>query len=347
MEADVYKTAKGGSSMRLWKKGLSTVVGAGMMTALIAGTAMAAEERTKISEITLNVESSIEAGSDGGDVVVTAEGSNYDVTDVEIVNDDGDWVDGSAPKVEVTLEADDDYYFGSMSSSRVDLKGDDAKYVSSHREDSSSTLIVSIRLDELVGSLEIENVYWEDDNSPIAHWETTDGARSYQVRLYRGSSSIGETVTTTDTTYNFASRITREGEYYFKVRAVNSNSKKGEWYEADYIYVDEEMLDDIKNGTYGGGTSSSPTPSAPAGGWIQDHIGWWYRNSDGTYPTNGWMQINGAWYCFDSVGYMRTGWIEAGGAWYYCDAVNGNMLVNTRTPDGYYVDSNGVWIQNR
>ena len=334
--------------MKLWKKGLSTVIGASLMTAMIAGTAMAAEERTKISEITLNIDSSIEAGSDSSDVTVTSEGANYEVTDVEVINDDGEWVDGSAPKVEVTLEADSDYYFGSMSSSRVDLKGDDAKYVSSHREDSSSVLIVTIRLDELVGSLEIEEVHWEDDNSPIARWESTDGAKSYQVRLYRGSSSVGETVTTSDTTYNFASRITREGEYYFKVRAVNSSSKKGEWYEADYIYVDEEMLDEIKGGAYGsGGTSSAPVTGTPAGGWVRDNVGWWYRNADGTYPTNGWLFINNAWYCFDSIGYMRTGWIQSGNAWYYCDAVNGNMLVNTRTPDGFYVDANGVWIQGR
>lgn len=338
--------------MRLWKKGLSVAAGVSLMTALAAGTAMAAEEREKISDITLNIESSIEAGSDGGDVNVTAEGGNYEVSDVEIINDDGDWVDGSVPRVEITLEADSDYYFGSMSSSRVDLNGDDAKYVSSHREDKMSTLIITIKLDELVGSLEIEDVNWESEDSTTARWEQADGGKSYQVRLYRGSNSIGETVTTSDTRYNFASRITREGEYYFKVRAVNSNSKKGDWYESDYIYVDEQMLDDIKAGAYGtsnsgsGGTTSAPG-NAATGAWQRDNVGWWYRNANGTYPTNGWLYINGAWYCFDSVGYMRTGWIQAGNAWYYCDAVNGNMLVNTRTPDGYYVDGNGVWIQGR
>ena len=42
---------------------------------------------------------------------------------------------------------------------------------------------------------------------------------------------------------------------------------------------------------------------------------------------------------------MRTGWIQSGNAWYYCDTSSGAMLTNTRTPDGYYVDANGVWIQ--
>ena len=120
----------------------------------------------------------------------------YSVTDVDVINDDGEWVSGDVPRVEITLEADDDYYFASMSSSKVKLKGDDATYVSSHREDSSSTLVITIKLDALEGSMEIENVAWENDDSPIAIWDEAAGAKSYQVRLYRDSSSVGEAVTT-------------------------------------------------------------------------------------------------------------------------------------------------------
>ncbi|MDD3251479.1 MAG: hypothetical protein PHV18_02845 [Lachnospiraceae bacterium] len=339
--------------MRLWKKGLSVMMGAGILAALLAGTAFAAESRTKISSVTLTVDSAIETGDDSGDVTVTTDAGTYSVSDVNIVNDDGDWTAGDTPRVEVTLEADDDYYFVSMSSSKVKLKGDKASYVTSHREDSSSTLIVTIKLDELEGSMEIDEVSWQDDNSPIADWEDADGAKSYQVRLYRGSSSVGESVTTTNSYYNFASKITREGEYYFKVRAVNSNSKKGDWFESDYIYVDEQALARITSGTYNGttndasGTANAPNSSTSTAQWKQNNIGWWYVFADGTYPTNGWLQINNVWYCFDSVGYMRTGWIQAGNAWYYCDTKSGGMLTNTRTPDNYYVDANGVWQQGR
>ena len=170
-----------------------------------------------------------------------------------------------------------------MAKSKVSLKGDKATYVSSRREDSSSTLIITVKLDDLEGTMEIDNVSWENDNSPIATWETTSGAVSYQVRLYRGSSSVGSAVTTSSEYYNFASSITREGEYYFKVRAVNSNSKKGDWYESDYIYVDEEMLANIKAGNYTtGNTSSGSTANTPGGStrqaaWVKDSVGWWYR----------------------------------------------------------------------
>ena len=63
------------------------------------------------------------------------------------VNDNGEWSSGDVPQVAITLEADSDYYFGTMSSSRVKLRGDDAKYIKSRREDSSSTLIVTIKLE--------------------------------------------------------------------------------------------------------------------------------------------------------------------------------------------------------
>ena len=197
--------------MMLWKKGMRVVAGAGILAAVFAGTAMAAEERTKITSIELIIDSDVQVGDESGDVSVTTNGSNYSIEDVEIVNDNGEWSSGDVPQVAITLEADSDYYFGSMSSSRVKLRGDDAKYIKSRREDSSSTLIVTIKLDELEGSLDIEDVAWENDDSTTARWEKSAGGNSYQVRLYRGNSSVGETVTTTNTSYNFADRITREG----------------------------------------------------------------------------------------------------------------------------------------
>lgn len=52
---------------------------------------------------------------------------------------------------------------------------------------------------------------------------------------------------------------------------------------------------------------------------------WWYANDDGSYAANGWHQINNVWYYFDN-----SGW----------------MLANTTTPDGYFVNADGAWVQN-
>lgn len=72
-------------------------------------------------------------------------------------------------------------------------------------------------------------------------------------------------------------------------------------------------------------------------GWKQNDIGWWYRQVDGTYPSDSWKNINKKWYYFDDNGYMvEDSWVEN----YYLGS-DGAMLVNTITPDGHYVLDNG------
>lgn len=87
-----------------------------------------------------------------------------------------------------------------------------------------------------------------------------------------------------------------------------------------------------------------PAP-APMGAWVMDSVGWWYRNADGSYPTNTSMVIDGRTYRFDGRGYMRTGWVLDGGAWYYHDA-SGAQLTGWVLVDGswYYLHGSGVWV---
>ena len=90
---------------------------------------------------------------------------------------------------------------------------------------------------------------------------------------------------------------------------------------------------------------------------------------DGMKVRHQWEQVNGRWYAFDEQGYlktgffydagydgwfyvdenagMQTGWSQINGKWYYfkdvSDGTRGIMLRNQKTPDGYFVDENGVW----
>lgn len=77
-------------------------------------------------------------------------------------------------------------------------------------------------------------------------------------------------------------------------------------------------------------------------GWKKDQTGWWYRNDDGSYTVNNWQYIGGQWYYFSENGYMATGWIDWSGKQYYCDTTEGYMFVNTWTPDGYEVGTDGA-----
>ena len=90
----------------------------------------------------------------------------------------------------------------------------------------------------------------------------------------------------------------------------------GTWY---YLNADGSMAKDTWIGTYYVDASGAWVIE----GWQNSGYGWWYQRANGTYPHNEWEIINGIWYYFDENGYM---------------------LADTTTPDGYYVDVNGAWV---
>lgn len=57
----------------------------------------------------------------------------------------------------------------------------------------------------------------------------------------------------------------------------------------------------------------------------------------------GWVKDNGSWYYLDKSGAMTTGWFTVSGKWYYAYS-SGALAVNTTTPDGYTVNTNGEWV---
>ena len=69
--------------------------------------------------------------------------------------------------------------------------------------------------------------------------------------------------------------------------------------------------------------------NAFAGVWTTDSGGWWYRYYNGSYPSSKWLWIDG-----NSDGVSEC---------YYFDS-RGYLVTNGRTPDGYYVDSDGKWV---
>ena len=140
---------------------------------------------------------------------------------------------------------------------------------------------------------------------------------------------------------------------------VTKDSQKG------YRNVEQGVITGASNQTVNDGYSH----------WMKDAKGWWLRFSDGTWPMADrtgayhWEKINGRWWAFDETGYaktgwlkdedyggwfymdpehgMQTGWVRLNGVWYYfnpiSDGKRGIMYAGQRTPDGYYVDKNGVW----
>ncbi len=210
--------------------------------------------------------------------------------------------------------------------------------------------------------LETPGVWWEDTK---AEWDEIEDAYQYEVKIYRDGYRV-DTVKTKSTKLECRSRMDRSGEYTFQVRARarsgSSSFYHSEWSEESESYVvDETMAEKNKNlsqnsedkvyipsGASGPGDAVGQDPSGTTGtsqtGWQKDNVGWWWLDTDGTYPVSQWRYISDLWYFFDESGYMKTGWVSWNGVWYYCDA-SGAMLTNTTTPDGFYVDANGICQQ--
>lgn len=75
-------------------------------------------------------------------------------------------------------------------------------------------------------------------------------------------------------------------------------------------------------------------------GWQYINNKWYYLDGSGAMLT-GWQNINNRRYFLDNSGAMLMGWQNIGGQYYYFDAT-GALVTNTTTPDGYWLDENGV-----
>lgn len=85
------------------------------------------------------------------------------------------------------------------------------------------------------------------------------------------------------------------------------------------------------------------TPSSQEAKWIKNATGWWYRNSNGSYPKSQWQLIGGKWYLFDSKGYMLTGWQEVKGTWYHMNNSGAMQIGWIKLGENwYYLHTNGA-----
>lgn len=159
-----------------------------------------------------------------------------------------------------------------------------------------------------------------DEFPPITN---SDGLQGY-ARLgdfVNGSANVYAPIEDNSVTGDF-------GEVLNKYRLVGSLTSDG-------VYSTETNPESKFQNSYSNQAGSTASDSAyeklnaakakTIEGWVQDTTGWWWRNADGSYPVNTWQEIGGKYYYFDGNGYM---------------------LSDTITPDGYYVNADGVWIES-
>ena len=120
------------------------------------------------------------------------------------------------------------------------------------------------------------------------------------------------------------------------------------------------------SGSGSGGSEGAGVAEAGAGRWVTSIWGRWWRYTDGTYPTNVRLRIDGKVYRFNARGYVVKGWKSEGGhwvyygndgaqafgwahvrgAWYYLDPASGFMRTGWLTlgDDTYYLSSSGAMV---
>lgn len=202
---------------------------------------------------------------------------------------------------------------------------------------------------------EVADFYWDDHNGTVAVWEEVENAERYELYLYCNNRRVAQ-VKTKKTRYNFEKKMTKEGDYTFRIRALSGDSDYSDSRWSDYsdeTYIDADFAALMASGgsvnpSNGGpgatgvqntpltGAQNTAQPGVVAQGtWERNEIGYWYRRPDGTWPAAEWMQdpADGKWYYFNEQGYMMTGWINWNGKYYYC-LPSGEMVTGTQIIDG-------------
>jgi GH25 family lysozyme M1 (1,4-beta-N-acetylmuramidase) len=89
-------------------------------------------------------------------------------------------------------------------------------------------------------------------------------------------------------------------------------------------------------------------PQTYTEGWQKTDGKWWYRYTDGSYPSDCWKLIGGKWYHFDKEGYMETNkWIYGQNSPYYVGD-DGAMVAGRALridEDGKLVPAGGYYVK--
>ncbi len=287
-------------------------------------TSMAAS--STINDVSIDITSVGGSGSgdSGLDVVVTTNSDKYHLDKVyDIDEPDGDFRNIDRPTLVVCIKADDTYTFTSRAIKNIKINGTEGTVIGGLKNDTD--IKVYIVFDALkdnssnhslnVIDLSVNGLKWDEIKGTV-RWDAVNEADNYQLRLYRGSGIISSFIVK-DPNYDVSAYITKEGNYYYQVRAVIDSSLKGTWKKSDVLHVSSE---DAARFSFG-----------------KSKLG-----LEG--PGSRWQYKNDKWYFINESGDMVTGWINWKSKWYYCGD-NGAMYTNTTTPDGYKVGSDGEWVE--
>lgn len=249
------------------------------------------------------------AGELIGKVYANTTSRQFKVEGASYTNPDDTWAFGDRPVVEIELSAAGGYRFTSSKRDYFSLFGCGAKFKKAVLDSDGNSLIVQVTFPVIDSNLPAStSVSW---NNYTAMWDEVEGAKSYEVQLYKDKRLL-TTVKAKHDRYDFKAFINVEGVYTFRVRAFGTyKSQDSPWSEmSENRTVDQEDAWYFDNGK-----------------WERNRLGRRYVYKTKVYPTNTWRCINDNWYYFNSDGYMQSEcyvkstdmnfyyWLGTNGAW--------------------------------
>jgi putative cell wall binding repeat-containing protein len=305
---------------------------------IVVGINTRAATRKKINKVSLNIKADIQVDTKVGTERIDIQPGNghYFYDSYEFENFSPTWTRDDAPKLKIKLVAEGDYYFN-VSLSDIKVNGTGLTVVDTSKADNDEVLYVTVKFPSLSNQMSsIDKVELSEDGK--VHWNASEGAGSYEVKLMRGANNAtGDTYSTISNNYDVRQYLVKDGTYTVQVRGISGTDSNfaGAWVNSNSIKVSRDKADAVKR---------EVEAEQSVGTWTKDEKGYRFIDNKGYVARSSWKKINGEWYFFDNNAYMVTGWYLVNNAWYYMDAQSGAMLKNTTTPDGYKVGIDGAYI---
>lgn len=287
---------------------------AGAIMTMMIGSMAVIPAFASVGTVRLNFSSSYATG-EVEEPEITTKTSGVQIESVEWSKDPEIWKPGKRVYATITLSAKDSF---SAAYSKKNCVISGATFSSASVEDDE--LVVRAAYYPVVQLDMPDNAGWSTKSQTTAQWDKVSYAEGYQVRLYCDGVCL-RTINAATNKMDLAEYMTKEGNYYYEVRATGKDSSDNKYFKnSEYTLSEDTELKDLGDTT---------------GKWKNDTIGKKYQKQDGSYVTNAWHKIFGKWYYFDENARMVTGWRLVGTTWYYMDQ-NGVMLTG-------WIQDNHVW----
>jgi len=328
------------------KKGLAGIALAGALC--VIGTIPAFAGQT-VGSVSIHFEDQYETGM-VLEPEVTCRTGGVSIESVEWGKDVEHWTPGKKVMVKITVSSDDGSEFAATyGSNKCKLNG--AVFQSGKGD--GTTMVISGAYYPVVQLDSPNSAGWSKNNKKKAVWEKSKYATGYELRLYRDDYYV-HSLLVSGTTADLSEYMTKDGYYYYEVRAVGKTDKDARYRRrSEYITSTDKEMED---------------PKGEGGNWRTYTEGKKFEKEDGEYCKNEWYQIDGQWYFFDENGFfvkgwrkvnelwyymneegiMQTGWQKIGGQWYYLEA-SGSMATGwkmTEPGQWYYLNADGTMAAN-